>query len=96
MLARLGRERRQGETRGEWLKWAVLSSVEELGGEWLRGAVIWTGRGHLGGEGVSNQGGQALEWDVQQACARGEELAGVRRPCGATALRTVGRTDELR
>ena len=33
---------------------------------------------------------QVLEWDVQQACARGEELAGVRRPCGATALNSVG------
>src|SRR5438034_8054899 len=94
MLARLGRERRQGETRDEWLEWAVLSSVEELGGEWLRGAVIWTGRGHLGGDGVRQEvtrRGRAESRRVprcaqvqQRACSA---WAGRRRPYGAQTWR---------
>jgi len=85
---------RQGETRGEWLEWAVLSSVEELGGEWLPGAVIWTGRGHLGGEGVRQEVTRRGRAETRRVprCAQVQQKAcsaraGRRRPFGAQAWR---------
>ena len=73
---------------------ACSAAMGRVGAGYATVAGAFTRVGQLQRRGSA--GGQALEWDVQQACARGERLAGVRRPCGATALRTVGRTDELR
>src|SRR5437868_12723505 len=73
---------------------AVCSGRATTEGQWTRLQLArFRGRTTAARAPVGGVSGARIR--TRQACARGEGLAGVHRPRGATVLRTVGRTDEL-
>ena len=72
----------------------VLGQSDDRGANGACLQLAWT-RGGYSGSGSSWRSIRCE--DTHQAGVRvRRRLAGVRRPCGATVLRTIGRTDELR